>query len=111
MTKKIKIKLIDKITLKVFQIGTDKINFKILKMAMDRDGANINKIMQDIGLSKVPVNVRINKLEKVGLINRWRGTGIIVSTELGKDFVKIIGTYQDIVRNNLLEMLKNISEY
>ncbi len=103
-------KLIDKITLKVFQTGTDKINFKILKIAREGDGANVNRVMKDIGLTKVPANVRINKLEKVGLITRWRGTGIIVITELGNDFMKMINNYQDVVRNNLLEMLKNISE-
>lgn len=108
MAKAVSKELIDKITLKVVQTGVDKINFKILKMV--RDGANINKVMKEIGLTKVPVNIRINELERVGLVNRWRGTGIVILTDLGKDFMNIINNYQDVVRSKLIYMLKNISD-
>lgn len=78
--------LIEKIALKVTRTGTDKINFQILEMA-NNDGMNINKLIEETKLTKVPINVRVNKLERVGLIKRWRGTGIVVLTEFGKDFM------------------------
>ena len=101
--------LIEKIALRVTRTGTDKINFEILEM-IDNGGGNINEMIKEIGLTKVPINIRINALEKVGLVNRWRGTGIVVLTELGKDFLESIYAYQDIVRFNIMDMLKKISD-
>ena len=97
--------LIEKIALKVTRTGTDKINFQILEMA-NNDGMNINKLIEETKLTKVPVNVRINQLEKVGLVSRWRGTGIVILTEFGKDFMKLIYGYQEIVRSNVIDILK-----
>lgn len=97
--------LIEKIALKVTRTGTDKINFQILEMA-NNDGMNINKLIEETKLTKVPINVRVNKLERVGLIKRWRGTGIVVLTEPGKDFMKLIYGYQEIVRSNVIDILK-----
>ena len=102
-------KLVEKIALRVTRTGTDKINFEILEM-INNGGGNINEMIKEIGLSKVPINIRINQLEKVGLVNRWRGTGIVVLTEFGKDFLKLMYGYQDIVRFNIMDMLKKISE-
>jgi DNA-binding GntR family transcriptional regulator len=98
--------LIEKIALKVARTGTDKTNFKILGMLP----SDINTMMKEFNLTKVPINIRINQLEKVGLVNRWRGTGIVVLTEFGKDFMKLIYGYQDIVRPNIMDMLKKISD-
>lgn len=97
--------LIEKIALRVTRTGTDKINFKILEM-IDNGNGNINDMIKETGLTKVPVNVRINKLEKVGLVNRWRGEGIVVLTELGENFMKLIYGYQEIVRSNVMDILK-----
>lgn len=97
--------LIEKIALKVTRTGTDKINFQILEMA-NNDGMNINKLIEETKLTKVPINVRVNKLERVGLIKRWRGTGIVVLTEFGKDFMKLIYGYQEVVRSNVIDILK-----
>ncbi len=97
--------LIEKIALKVTRTGTDKTNFKILEM-IDNGNGNINDMIKETGLTKVPVNVRINQLEKVGLVNRWRGTGIVVLTEFGKNFMKLIYGYQEIVRSNVIDILK-----
>lgn len=83
------IELIEKITLKIVRTGTDKTNFKILEM-VNNDGTNINKLMEETKLTKVPINVRVNKLERVGLVKRWRGTGLIVITELGKKIIEMI---------------------
>lgn len=97
--------LIEKIALRVTRTGTDKINFRILEMIDDGNG-NINDMIKETGLTKVPINIRINQLEKVGLVNRWRGTGIVILTELGKDFMKLIYGYQEVVRSNVIDILK-----
>ena len=97
--------LIEKIALRVTRTGTDKINFKILEM-IDNGSGNINDMIKETGLTKVPINIRINQLEKVGLVNRWRGTGMVVLTELGKYFMKLIYGYQEIVRSNVMDILK-----
>ena len=99
--------LIEKIALKVTRTGTDKINFQILEM-VDNGNGNINDMIKETGLTKVPINVRINQLEKVGLVNRWRGTGIVILTEFGKDFMKLIYGYEEIVRSNVMDILKNM---
>jgi len=101
--------IIEKIALKVVQTGTDKTNFRILGM-IDNGDDNINVLMKNIGLTKVPINIRINQLEKVGLVDRQRGTGMVVLTEFGKDFLKSIYDYQDIVRFNIMDMLKKMSD-
>ena len=98
-------KLVEKIALRVTRTGTDKINFEILEM-INNGGGNINEMIKEIGLSKVPINIRINQLERVGLVNRWRGTGIVMLTEFGKDFMKLIYGYQEIVRSNVVDILK-----
>lgn len=59
-------KLSDSFVLKIIQIGTDRVNYKILKMLPN----NINNIMKELELKKVPANVRTNTLEKVGLVKR-----------------------------------------
>ena len=100
-------KLIEKIALKVTRTGTNKTNFRILEM-IDNGNGNIGDMIKETGLTKVPVNVRINQLEKVGLVNRWRGTGIVMLTEFGKDFMKLIYGYQEIVKCNILDRLKEI---
>jgi len=97
--------LIEKIALKVTRTGTDKINFQILEMIENGSG-NINDMIKETGLTKVPINIRINQLEKFGLVNRWRGTGKVVLTELGKDFMKLIYGYQEVVRSNVIDILK-----
>lgn len=79
-------KVIERITLKMIRTGSDKKNFKILEMLPD----NINNIMKETVLTKVTANVRLNKLEKVGLVKRYRGTGLVVLTDLGKDFMNAI---------------------
>jgi len=100
--------IIEQIALKVVQTGTDKTNFRILKAV--NKGGNINVLMENIGLTKVPINKRINELEKVGLVNRRRGTGMVSLTIFGKDFMKSINSYHDIVGPKIMDMLKKISD-
>lgn len=95
------VELIEKITLKIVRTGTDKINFKILDMLP----SDINAIMEETKLTKVPINVRVNKLERVGLVKRWRGTGLIVITDFGKEFVEMISN--STISHAIEEMVKN----
>ena len=101
------------IALKLVRTGSDRINFQILKM-VEREigekerGTNIGDIVRETGLTKVPVNVRINQLEKVGLVMRWRGTGLVMLTELGKIFMDAVSRGEDIVRERIMEMLNNM---
>lgn len=105
--------IVEKITLNVIRTGSDRINFKILEMVdkgTDKDGGTkIEDIMKETGLTKVPVYKRVNELEKVDLVRRWRGTGIVVLTELGKIFMGVIYKGEDIVGDRLMEMLDSMS--
>jgi predicted transcriptional regulator len=102
--------LIEKIALEVTQTGTNKINFKILKM-IDNDCGNIGDLMKLLGLAKVPINIRINELEKVGLVNRRRGTGSVSLTKFGKYFIKSIYSFQNnIISPRIMDMLEKITD-
>jgi DNA-binding GntR family transcriptional regulator len=94
--------LLEKIALEIVRTGANKTNLKILEMLP----SDINTMIKETELTKVPINIRINQLEKVGLVKRWRGTGIVVLTELGKDFMKLIYGYQEIVKSNVMNILK-----
>ena len=104
--------LVEVIALKLVRTGSDRTNFQILKMAergIEKGrGTNIGDIMRETGLTKVPVNVRMNQLEKVGLVRRWRGTGLIILTELGKIFIRAVSRGEDIVRERIMEILNNM---
>lgn len=104
MNKEISPKIIERITLKVVQTGSDKTNFKILEMLPN----NINNITKEIGLTKVPANKRVNKLEEVGLVKRWRGTGLVVLTDLGTCFMDVIDKGKDMIRPRLEEIIEEM---
>ncbi len=92
------------IALRTVRIGTDPINFKILEMLP----SNIGIIMKEFDLTKVPVNVRVNQLEKVGLVRRFKGTGHVEITDFGQFFLNKIITYEDIVAENIIHILKRL---
>lgn len=96
--------LSEKITLKMVQVGTDKTNFKILKMLP----TSTESITRETGLTKVPVNSRMNQLERVGLAKRRRGTGRIVLTGLGECFMDMIETGEKIIGEQIEEIIKRI---
>ena len=108
-----KLGLVEIIALKVVRTGSDRINFKILEMVKKETERNkrakIEDIIKETGLTKVPVNKRINELEKAGLVNRWRGTGLVMLTELGKIFIDTIDRSEDMVRDNLIIMLNSMT--
>jgi hypothetical protein len=93
----------DIFALKVVRTGTDETNFKILNMLP----SNIEDMMKELCLTKVPVNIRVNLLEKVELVKRFKGTGNVVITDFGEFFLKKIRTFEDIIRENAVSILKN----
>ncbi len=78
--------IVENITLNMFNIGADKTNFKILKMLP----TDLKKVMKELNLTKMPVNTRVNELEKVGLVKRWKGTGKVEPTDMTKNFLDLI---------------------
>ncbi len=87
--------------LRMVRAGTDRTNFKILKMV----SSNINTVSKEFGLSRVPVNVRVTELESVGLVERFRGTGNFVLTDFGRFFIDEIESYKKLVREHVLTIL------
>lgn len=74
------------VTLRVFKYGCDKKNYEILKSL-----PNTIKILEKkFELSKMPMNKRINELEKSGLIKRDKSKGNVEITQLGEQLLKII---------------------
>jgi predicted transcriptional regulator len=67
--------------------------------------SNIENIMEGSNLTKVPINVRVNELEKVGLVRRFRGTGRVELTDFGKSFMITIREYEQVVRERVLDIL------
>ncbi len=96
--------IIEKITLNVFNVGTKQTNFYILKTLP----SNVEYIMKETGLTKVPVNNRINELEKYGLLVREKGTGKMYPTELTKQFMLLIAKVETYVKNNVSDMLPSL---
>lgn len=94
-------KIIANITLNVFNVGTKQTNFYILKSLP----SDVGHIMKETGLTKVPVNNRINELEKYGLLIREKGTGKVYPTELTKQFMLLIAKIETYVKNNVSNML------
>ena len=93
--------LIENITLNVFNTGTKQINFRILKALP----TNVEQIMKETGLTKVPVNKHINELEKFGLLRREKGTGNVYPTELTNLFKTLIEEIEKHVSANVTKML------
>ena len=93
--------IIESVTLNVFNVGTKQTNFDILKSLP----SDVDNIMKETGLTKVPVNNRINELEKYGLLKREKGTGKVYPTELTVLFKSLIENVEKHVSNNVSKML------
>ena len=96
-------KLIEDITLNVLNTGSKPVNFIIIKNLP----TDINFIMNETGLTKVPVNKHVNELEKVGLLIRDKGTGKIYPTELTSLFEFLINEIEKHVKLHTFKMLSN----
>lgn len=96
---------VEEITLKMFHVGADEINYKILKLAP----TNIKSIMDVIHLTKMPLNVRLNSLEEIGLIRRKKGTGKIVPTEFTQHFLNLLDQIKCRVHESVKSQLSKMS--
>ena len=74
-----------RMTLSMVRMGCDKINFKILNTIPN----TIKGLMKEFKLTKMPMNRRVNELEKVGLLKRNRWLGEVEPTPLT---IKLIET-------------------
>lgn len=98
-------KIVEDITLDMFNVGADKTNYKILKMLP----TDTNTLMKELDLTKVPVNTRLNELEDVGLVKRKKGTGKVVPTDMTGYFLELIEHIRTKVEASIKLQLPNLS--
>ncbi len=91
----------EKVTLRLFKTGCDETNFEILKEVP----STTNLLLEKTKLSKMPLNKRLNALEKAGLLKRNKREGLVETTKLTKAFLKII---KDIQKDVISEMVNLI---
>ena len=97
-------KIIEKITLNIFCVGAKDTNFYIINTLP----SDVDRIMKETGLTKVPVNRRLNELEKFGLLRREKGTGNVYPTKLTDLFKSLINEIKKQVKLNVSEMLPEL---
>lgn len=97
--------IVENITLDMFNIGADNTNYKILKMLP----TDLKTVMSEVNLTKMPVNTRVNQLERVGLVNRRKGTGKIMPTEMTNYFLDLIDTIKNKVEDSIKVQLSNLN--
>lgn len=90
-------KIAERITLNLFKVGCDKDNFKILNLLPN----TIKGLMKEFKLTKMPMNKRINELEKVGLLKRDRWKGNVEPSDLTVKFLKIIEEIKPRIKEEL----------
>ena len=93
---------IEDITLTLLKIGSDKTNYNILRMLPNK----ICRIMNCTNLTKGPINNRINKLEMCGLVKRNRGSGDVIITDLGDEFIEYVQGIMSLVHDNEQQFIK-----
>ncbi len=76
----------ERVTLNVFRIGSEKINYQILKSLP----STITNLEKKFGLTKMPMNKRVNELAEVGLLSRDKYTGKVNPTDLTQSFIEIV---------------------
>ena len=89
--------IVENITLNMFNVGADKSNFKILKMLP----TDLKTVMMELNLTKMPVNTRLNELEKAGLVKRIKGTGKVISTVMTENFRELINNIENKVEEEI----------
>ncbi|MBU0959258.1 MAG: hypothetical protein KKB31_04920 [Nanoarchaeota archaeon] len=94
-------KVTERITLNLFRVGCDKDNFRILQ-AIPND---VKTLMKEFNLTKMPMNKRINELEKVGLLKRERWKGSVEPTELTTKFLDLIKDIKEKIKEELPNLI------
>ena len=89
-------RLVESITLVVFETGTNAVNYQIMHLLP----CSVSEIMTELDLTKVPVNNRLNQLEKCGLVERYRGTGKVHVTPFGYKFVESVQWLMSLVEDD-----------
>lgn len=92
----------ENVTLDMFHVGTDKINYRILNLLP----TDINTLVRKLNITKMPVNVRVNKLEEVGLVKRIKGTGEVIQNDLTEDFMKLVNNIKRRVIDSMNDQIK-----
>ncbi len=95
---------VENLTLKMFHVGADDVNYKILKMVP----TNTRYVMASVNLTKMPVNARLNSLEEVGLIKRKKGSGQIVQTEYTQYFLDLLSLIKAKVTDSVKSQLSDL---
>src|SRR3989338_5267314 len=88
------------LSLDIFRVGCNKINFKILKMTLNKP-VLIKDIRNQFNLTSMPANRRINQLVEVGLLKREYKKTNIISTKLAHIFIKVIDYIRDVIEKEI----------
>ena len=96
-------KAVLKFTLNTFKTGCDSINYQILLMLP----TNIESVMKRFNLTKMPINKRVNELEKVGLVKRSKGSGEVLPTDLTNKFTDVIKKISEGIKQEIPTLLLN----
>lgn len=87
---KIPYALLDRYALKIYEIGCDTGNYKIIRMLP----TTVEAVMEELNLTKMPAGRRLNMLLDAGLIRWQKGTSEITNGPLTKPFLKSIGSIE-----------------
>lgn len=93
-------------TILLLRIGSDEKNYEILKLLSEKEETTFNDIIQNSGLTKGPVSMRLNVLSGQGYINwnrgnGFRGPGLITLTELGRAFLQLVTSLSNEIGRNM----------
>ncbi len=99
-------KILKMLALKTFHEWSDDTNYQILEL-LEKE-LTIDKIADEIGLSRGPTEKRINNLERVGLLTRDRGKGKVFATEVNEKFEEFI---EEITNIMVEEAPKHLEQY
>ena len=100
-------RFVEDLTLKMFHVGADSVNFRILNMVP----TDTKSVMVAVNLTKMPVNARLNSLESVGLIKRKKGSGLIVPTEYTHYFIELLGHIKTKVGDSVKSQLAGRNDF
>jgi len=93
--------LVHKLTLKLFQAGSDEINYKILIILPKKS----KELENELTLPQSTVSKKVNRLADAGLVILNKKGREIVLSELGKGFVEEIEETKKQVIKNLAKLI------
>lgn len=85
----------ERITLNLFRVGCEKINFGIVKSLP----TTVKELQIKFNMTKMPMNKRLNELADVGLLEREKYEGEVKPTKLTDSFIDTITEIkQDVIK-------------